>query len=203
MKTQKIWLTLFFAVLMTLSFNVSQALACACCAERGQYRISFAAPDTAALDLLKAIKFGTDAELYYGGGEIEEVLGLGSKSDKYKFAGAFAAKQWKFNFTDDKGKAGSLVLPMPSKMLMYSADIHDTEGEVSLYKEMRFEGKASGTGFLKAGLTAPAKYFLVLQGRGNNCTNAEDFSHWRVEVTGAKADYAFFGETARAAAKAE
>ena len=38
------------------------------------------------------------------------------------------------------------------------------------------------------------------QGHGNNCTNAEDFTNWRLDVTGAKADYAFFGKMKAAAA---
>jgi hypothetical protein len=34
----------------------------------------------------------------------------------------------------------------------------------------------------------------VLQGRGNSCDTAEDFTHWRLKITGNKADYAFYGE---------
>jgi hypothetical protein len=81
-----------------------------------------------------------------------------------------------------------------------SADIHDgrTIGGDSrkplLYKEWRFEGEVNGTGFFKAGIVAPTKYFLVLQSRGNNCDTAEDFTHWRLKITGNKADYAFYGE---------
>jgi hypothetical protein len=85
-------------------------------------------------------------------------------------------------------------------MLRYAADIHDgrTIGGDSrkplLYKEWRFEGEVNGTGFFKAGIVARTKYFLVLQGRGNNCDTAEDFTHWRLKITGNKADYAFYGE---------
>jgi hypothetical protein len=63
-----------------------------------------------------------------------------------------------------------------------------------LYKEWRFEGEVNGTGFFKAGITARTKYFLVLQGRGNSCDAAEDFTHWQLKITGKKADYAFYGE---------
>jgi len=40
---------------------------------------------------------------------------------------------------------------------------------------------------------------LIFQGRGNRCDNAEDFTHWRLEISGKKTSYAFFGELARAA----
>jgi len=43
---------------------------------------------------------------------------------------------------------------------------------------------------------APAKYFLVLRGRGNGCDNAEDFKRWRLQVAGRNAEYAFYGELA-------
>jgi hypothetical protein len=34
----------------------------------------------------------------------------------------------------------------------------------------------------------------VLQGRGNSCDGAEDFTHWQLKIAGKKADYAFYGE---------
>jgi hypothetical protein len=66
-----------------------------------------------------------------------------------------------------------------------------------LYKEWRLEGEIKGSGIFKNGMTAPAKYVLVLQGRGNGCDNAEDFGNWRLQVRGEKADYAFYGKLAR------
>lgn len=66
-----------------------------------------------------------------------------------------------------------------------------------LYKEWRFQGAVKGDGVFNHGLMAPAKYFLVFQGRGNNCDNAEDFTHWRLEITGRKARYAFYGALAK------
>jgi hypothetical protein len=66
-----------------------------------------------------------------------------------------------------------------------------------LYKEWRFEGRVSGTGFFGAGIVAPTRYLLVLQGRGNGCQDAADFTHWRLQVSGRRAHYAFYGELAR------
>ncbi|PWT83255.1 MAG: hypothetical protein C5B44_00905, partial [Acidobacteria bacterium] len=82
--------------------------------------------------------------------------------------------------------------------------IHDGKvnggGGPLLYKEWRFEGLVNGTGFFQPGIIAPTKYFLVLQGRGNGCDNAEDFTHWRLEITGKKAGYALYGELGKPAA---
>ena len=106
---------------------------------------------------------------------------------------------WKLTFRNGD-ESGTLTLPLPAKMLRYAADIHDgrTIGGDSrkplLYKEWRFEGEVNGTGFFNAGIVSRTKYFLVLQGRGNNCDTAEDFTHWRLKITGNKADYAFYGE---------
>ncbi len=73
----------------------------------------------------------------------------------------------------------TLSLPLSAKMLRYRADVHDGKasgGGPLLYKEWRFEGPVKGTGFFRPGITPEARYLLVLQGRGNNCDNAEDFS---------------------------
>ncbi len=110
----------------------------------------------------------------------------------------FQSNAWKLNFTDDKSKTGMLNLPMPTSMVAFAADIHDGKeggaGGPLLYKELRFKHKVqSGTGIFKNGIAPATEYFFVLQGRGNNCLNASDFTHWRLEITGRKAGYAFYG----------
>jgi len=83
-------------------------------------------------------------------------------------------------------------------MLNYMVDMHDQEDRPNgplLYKELRFKGNlTSGSGFFGSGVTKPTTFFLVFQGRGNGCDNASDYSHWRLEITGRKADYSFFGK---------
>jgi hypothetical protein len=85
--------------------------------------------------------------------------------------------------------------------LHYAADTRDGRksdgGGPLLYKEWRSEGQVSGTGIFKASLVGPSKYFLVLQGRGNGCDDAADFTHWRLSISGPKARYAFYGEMAK------
>ncbi len=83
-------------------------------------------------------------------------------------------------------------------MVQFKVDIHDSDDGglgVSLYKELRFKGNVlSGGGFLRASIVRPTTYFLVLQGRGNGCDNAEDFTHWHLEINGKKARYEFNGK---------
>ena len=200
-------ITLFVFVAF-LPINV---LACACCAEEGEYRIRTEKPDSYKLELLNDVKFDQAAYLYMNEAGFDLLKGLDSikkdfESDswvatpgRFDLSNVFAAKTWKFNFQTPTGKTGTLTLPLPTQMLSFTADIHDGKngggGGPLLYKEWRFKGTVqSGNGFFQAGITKPTTYFLVLQGRGNNCDNTEDFSHWRLEINGKKASYAYFGK---------
>jgi hypothetical protein len=188
---------------VVLFFMPKLAWACACCAENGQYRISVTRPDDNEINLMKRIRFDGAANLFTGEADVEDVVkGLAHPAENYALSGSLVARTWKLAFHDGSN-LGGLDLLLPAKFLGYGADIHDGKmgggGGPLLYKEWRFEGVVYGSGVFRGGLTAPAKYFLVLQGRGNNCDNAEDFTHWRLEITGRKASYAFFGELAKPA----
>jgi hypothetical protein len=195
MKIDKILLFLFTFTLFSLS--VKAEAFCACCAEDGEYSISVLKPDSFYLGVLEEIQFAT-ANLYTNAGSPENILGISPLADNYSVKGLFQNKAWKFNITDDKGKNGTLLLPMPTTMVSFMVDLHQHEpGQTAgpvLYKELRFKYKVrQGTGIFQKGMTPATEYFLVLQGRGNNCPSSTDFSHWRLEVTGKKASYAFYG----------
>jgi hypothetical protein len=86
-------------------------------------------------------------------------------------------------------------------MESYQVDIHDGKqsggGGPLLYKEWRFEGRVNGSGIFRSETVVPIRYYLVFQGRGNACDNAKDFANWRLEVSGKKAGYAFYGNLAQ------
>ena len=205
------WLATLAAFVFCLSLMPSDALACACCSEPGTYRISAPKPDSYKLDLLGQMKFAAKTELYQTAGE-DNIKGLdklfqnpsSQSSDAeplFNLSGMFASKAWKLNVKSANGQSGTLTLLLPPTMVSFAADIHDGReggaGGPLLYKEWRFKGNVgSATGVFQAGIVNPTTYFLVFQGRGNNCDNAEDFTHWRLEVNGKKADYAFYGEMA-------
>ncbi|HQU85672.1 MAG TPA: hypothetical protein PKY59_21230 [Pyrinomonadaceae bacterium] len=205
---KKLFLFLIAITIFNLTFT-SEIFACACCAERGEYRISTSKPSDYDIDLLSQMKYSESAELYTNEAGFDAIKGLNSikkgyedfdwssSNDYFSLTNSFAAKTWKFTFKTKDGKNGVLTLPMPTQMVEFATDTHENEGtaEPVLYKEWRFKGTVqSGNGFFSAGIAKPTTYFLVLQGRGNNCNNAEDFSHWRLEINGKKANYAFFGK---------
>jgi hypothetical protein len=188
------------AALVCLLVLPCRALACACCSNEGDYYISFGKPSEYERGLFGEMRFGGTANLYLTEADMEEMArGIAGPSEKYAVSGSFVGGAWRLTFRDGN-KTGTLSLPLPAKMLSYKADTRDGQtspgGGPLLYKEWRFEGAASGTGIFRTGTAAPAKYFLVLQGRGNGCDNSEDFKHWRLQVTGRKAEYAFYGELA-------
>jgi len=186
-------------VLLSLPYNL---LACACCAEPGTYSISTSKSDPTTLEMLGDMKFNKNATLYTDAAGFDDMKGITfnqelTDADQFDLVTAFVAKTWKFTFKTQDGKTGVLTLPIPAQMLSFKVDLHDKEPNIdpSLYKEFRFKGTAAnGTGIFKGGIIKPTSYFLVFQGRGNNCDNASDFTHWRLEVTGRKSDYAFFGK---------
>lgn len=188
------------AVLVSLLSLPSRVWACACCSNPGDYHIGFGRPGTYEISLMRQVRFGGTAHLYLTEADLEEsARGLAHRAERYSLNGSLVGNVWKLEFRDGN-ESGTLSLPLPAKVLSYAADIRDGRtsggGGPLLYKEWRFEGLARGTGFFRAGITAPTKYFLVLQGRGNGCQSAEDFRHWRLKITGRKAGYAFYGELA-------
>jgi hypothetical protein len=179
------------------------ALACACCAETGHYFSGQTDLDEYPLSQLKRMRFARAASLYLTEAGIEEdSQGIEQAKSNYALVGSFVKDIWRLTLRAGSA-SGVLELPLPAKMWDHSADIHDNKlspgGGPLLYKEWRLEGNVTGTGIFKAGVASPAKYTLVLQGRGNGCDNAEDFSYWRLEVRGEKARYAFFGKLAKPA----
>jgi hypothetical protein len=190
----------WLAVSAALLLLPARAWACACCSNEGDYYVSSGRPSDYELSIVRQIRFGRTASLYLTEGEMEETArGLAHRTERYTLAGSLVGGVWKLAFRDGN-KTGTLSLPLPARMTSYTADIHDGQtsggGGPLLYKEWRFEGRVSGTGFFQAGIVGPTKYLLVLQGRGNGCQDALDFKHWRLQISGRKAEYAFYGELA-------
>ena len=189
------------AALAGLLLSPIAALACACCSNSGHYHSGSVDLDEHPLSELKRLRFARTAFLFATEAGIEEdSLGIDQPKPNYVLQGTFAGNVWRLMFRSG-ANTGTLELPLPAKMWSHSADIHDGKlsagGGPLLYKEWRLEGEIKGNGFFSDGMTAAARYVLVLQGRGNGCDNAEDFGNWRLQVRGDKADYAFYGKLAR------
>lgn len=174
----------------------AQILACACCAERGDYylRESVAAEYQSA----EINRIGlASALLHTDAGYPETIVGISPLGDSFSVRGTLTGKAFRFEFTDDQSRKAVLTLTRPEKIEVFGVD-QDPLSEsntVILYKEIRFKSKvASATGFLNKGIDAGTRYSLILQGRGNHCTSAEDFSSYILQVKGKNASYSFFGK---------
>ena len=183
---------LFLVTLFLLSPLPALAHFCACCAERGQYSINVRKPTGYELSELKLLKIA-DAALYTDAGYPDNIKGLSPLSETYTARLFWPQRGFRFDFKSEQNGAGVLNLAHAPTMVDFRADTYN-EGEPTLYKELRFKARVlSGSGFFGKGITPATEYFLVLQGRGNNCMSADQFTHWRLEITGKRASYAFYG----------
>jgi hypothetical protein len=197
-----------FGLLVTVSFLSGNIFACACCAEPGT-RFNFTGKtDQFTRDLVKEISLAEKADIYMTEAGFDMVDGLEPirKEDEattgmidFFSTASFSGKVWQITLKTPKGLSATYSLPVPLRYSEFKVDIHDEEDRPNgpwLYKELRFEGLVTATGFAKAGAIRNTKYSLVFQGRGNGCNNPDDYSHWRLDIDGPKADYAFFGKLA-------
>lgn len=206
---KRVFLTLFAVICLT-AFANSNVLACACCAEEGAYMIRTSKPGEFETGILDSMKFDRKSKLYMTEAGFETIKGLDALREDYeseKFAGwdgsfdlvgGFTNKTWKFNIKSPSGKNGTLTLPMPTQMVQFKADIHDTKDMglgPRLYKEFRFKGYVrNATGIFRSSFIKPTTYFLVFQGRGNGCDDVMDYTHWHLEIDSKKAKYEFNGK---------
>ena len=199
-------LLVFALSLLCLFALPADTFACACCVDEGTYFISTQRPESYMLDIFDDIKFAAPADLYMTEAGWDGIKGL-SELDKDETAGKpidltltknFLRNRWEFTIKSASGREGKLTLPMPRTYVKFGVDLREKreEGEmVWIYKELRFKGPVgTATGFLKKGIAPGTTYFLVLQGRGNGCDNSSDFTHWRLELSGPRADYALYGD---------
>lgn len=199
MKTRK--RSFVCAIVALLLLTPINALACACCSESGYYFSDSIIFSEHLRGEFERMRFAKIASLYLSpAGMGEDSLGIEHPQESYQLNGSLQYNVLRLSFRSG-ANTGALELRMPAKIWNHSADIHDRKlsagGGPLLYKEWRFEGDVIGSGIFKAGTSPAAKYKLILQGRGNGCDNAEDFSNWRVEVKGKDAGYAFFGKFAK------
>lgn len=190
---------------IVLLFQVPASVhACACCAEDGEWDEGRAKIEDSLLAEINRLKPAAKASLFttpaYPEG-VKGISGLNENSEtSYAVTLTRSGRQWTLELAGGKGGRGALVFTVPTTAGYLNADIHDGlkggGGGPLLYKELRLEGKAWGNGIFAGGITADTKFRLVLQGRGNHCPAAEDFKNWNLRVTGAKADYTFYGSFA-------
>jgi hypothetical protein len=175
-----------------------KSLACACCAEVGQWYERSSSIDNLELSQIQSLKFSPVAQLYLTTPGFDVVKGLSSNSEKYTVSLSKNQRTWNLKFKDELGKIGNLTFKIPTKAIFFATDAAtrtsiESNGEPILYKEVRMEGRVSGNGIFAKGMGSDTKFRLVLQGKGNECMNTEDFATWNLQIFGSRASMSFYG----------
>ena len=177
--------------------SVAGTAFCACCAEPGEWFERTGRLESYEVTELRNVEFNAVAKLYTTAAGFEGTKGLPAQYESFQLSNSLSrALKLTLTFKGERGETGSLVLQLPRVATTFGADLHDyPEGSAGpiLYKEWRFGGTARGSGMFRRSVVPGTKFRLVLQGRGNNCLSSTDFHHWRLDITGPRADYAFYG----------
>jgi hypothetical protein len=149
------------------------------------------------VDNLNALKFEPVANLYSGAAGVDPELIKGIEAEalvdgSYTLSQSTNARNWNLQLTSSTGKSGNLSFTLPSQGIYFGADLYDKPvPDARLYKELRLKGKVVGDGIFASGMTDDTQFKLIVRGRGNSVLG--DFQHWNLIISGAKADYLFYG----------
>lgn len=194
-KRMRCWLLALCAALFAGAAS-QDAIACACCTSTGERFDLVTKVDKYHVEELQRVRFDGKAVLFLGEAEPEMVKGISTPAARYELKTDWQNNRMVFLFRDQAQHAGTLSVAMPRTISIFSVDPRpQSEGPrgPALYKEWRLTSPAAGTGIFTPGIRAGQNLTLVLQGSGNNCTSANDFSHWMLVMDGPKAKYHFFG----------
>jgi hypothetical protein len=177
------------------------ALACACCSNEGQRYVETVPLDDFATALLDEVRFAPAAHLYTGEADVESIEGLGAKSTEFQLAVTKSDKSWIFDFSAESG-GGQLALPWPGRVTRFEVDPREPQQSAPgtgpvLYKEWRLTATPRGTGIFARVTGGGQTATLILQGRGNSCTDATQFHAWTLVLPGPERTVTFYGAVAR------
>lgn len=177
------------------------ASACACCSERGQRFVGTAEVADYQWSEVERVRFAPEAQLYVGAADVSVVTGIANAESSYTLAVKRDGRAVTLEFAGAAGGKGSLSLTLPDKAAFYEIDTRDEPDNglgPAIYKEWKFTAEPKGTGDFAAATGTGQNLTLILQGRGNNCVTAEDFTHWTLVMEGTKGGYMLFGDLAKA-----
>lgn len=184
-----------------------RALACACCADEGTRVEGQHELQGWELSELGRVQLGATAKLRTGDGDMSD-YSKGIRDAAMSYLVALARKSdkrgdvWTLSFKEPKGKSGTLWWVLPKVVEEFVVDLRDGKqgggGGPLLYKELRLRMPVGATGVFEPGNAAGTTARLVLQGRGNMCLDAENYTHWSLAVSGPKAAYMLYGSLAPA-----
>jgi hypothetical protein len=183
-------LALGLAIAGSITAYAPSASACACCSDPGQRVESTGKLEAYQKGELERIRFAKTSKLFMDASGLAP--GVADPQDLYELSVSRAADKWTFSFKDKKGKTGTLAFTLPATLETFMVDPQDGKpGDPVLYKEWRVSAPVAVTGIFSGAGTPTAK--LVLQGRGNSCTDADQFKSYMLVVSGPSANFKFFG----------
>lgn len=163
---------------------------CACCADEGEWYETNERLRDADFVLLEDVRFAPEAKRYQSPAD-ESDLGA-----DYSLTHTRSGRSWQLRFRDERGSTGVVSFRLPLTAVRFGADLRDAPpGGVgpSLYKEWRFGGAAAVSGLFAKGFRGPARFLLILQGRGNHCEDALHYKHWTLQLKSGRASQTFYG----------
>lgn len=184
---------------VVVAWTPSTAQACACCAEPGMRIEGPRAIDAYTRDELSRLRFGERARLQLGPADFETVRGIDRPDAEYSSAANVTKTAITLSFTAADGRSGTITVPIGAHIHEFFVDTRggDPETETALYKEWTLRGRAKTTGiFAAASKAGRPRVRLIFHGGGNACTDAGQFGHWTLEVSGTGADFTVLGDLA-------
>ena len=178
------------ATALVLIFSTQQALACACCAERGERALGPVSVSDYIGDELRGLSTAGPATVFTTACGLECAEGL--RDDIYAYDLSF---DWGHNWLTltSTAPAGTLALHLPEDAEWFRVDtqpLSDTT-TVTLYSEMRLRGEIRATGAFHAADGAEGE--LIIAGTSNACWSAYGATSWSVNAVGEGVDFRLFG----------
>jgi hypothetical protein len=177
--------------------NAPPAFACACCTNEGQRNVATVALDSGKRQDIESLRFGGKATLFTGEGDVDGIQGITTPSGSYDLTAKWLDDRLVLSFRDSLGRSGTLALARPNTISVFEVDPRnrpDKAREPILYKEWKLSAPAAGSGVFRQGIAPRQILTLIMQGSGNSCTSAIEFSHWTLVMQGPKANYTLFGD---------
>jgi hypothetical protein len=163
---------------------------CACCADDGEWYETAQRISDSQFDALANLRFSAVANRYQSPADESDLAAA------YSLSLRRAGRRWELRLRDEQGKSGTLSFTIPTSAVSFGSDMGEAEpgsaGPI-LYKEWRVSGTARVTGIFKRGMTGAQRFRLILQGRGNHCTDVGDYKHWKLQIYGGRVSHAFYG----------
>jgi hypothetical protein len=172
--------------------RVPAGMRCACCADPGTWSEVARRITPEEFAELGRLSFGSMATTFVTPAGLDGIRGITSPSDQYRVVHRGRTRDWRLELSGPNGSRGDLQFTIPDRGTFFMTDLRGdgtaAPGGPVLYKELRVRGPLGGTGSFRSGT-----FNFVLQGRGNSCYHADDFTTWILQVRGNGIAYAIFG----------